>query len=400
MQLSAHGRILIVPDSYKGTLTSKQVASAIRAGLSLALPEIHYTELPLADGGEGSSTICGELLHGTRVNLEVTGPEGTPVTAFYYKTPDNRTLIELAAASGLPLCNNTKQSAKTRTTYGTGELIKHAIQNGARDITLFLGGSATTDGGVGMAKALGFRFLDKAGIPLPTPTDSLQTESEPPTSNYPGEQLHAISQIDPGDSASLLKGVTIKAVCDVKNPLFGPAGAAHIYGPQKGLTPSEVITLDSELQNLARQCTTHLKTENHNYPGAGAAGGSGFAVLTFLKGELVPGADYFLDLIGFDELARASDLIITGEGRVDEQSVTGKLLCSILARATALGKPVISLSGAVDLPREILLQTPLLTAVGVGRTDSMTNPAEALQLSAFQLGKLLAAAGGPIKGHT
>lgn len=385
VKLSDSPKILIVPDSFKGTLDAPLVAAAVKKGFLRIFPKALIDCFPMADGGEGSSSIVGAILGATRVEVPAVGPEGRLVEGFYYQSRDGaRAFIELAAASGLPLSKNPKQTAPQATTFGTGQLVRHAITHGARQVTLFLGGSATSDAGVGMAKAIGFKFLDAAGAEMPDALTYLERGHD-----FPGERLSEIAEIRSGTAASLLEGVQVVAVVDVPNSLFGAHGAAYIYGPQKGLDPDGVRIVDVGLEHVAFIVKRDLRNDYAQLPGAGAAGGAGYGVLAFFGGELQPGAPYFLDLIDFNIKASGADLVITGEGKVDVQSVEGKLLRELLVRTAERGKPLLSLAGTVDLAAEHFERNPHFSAFGLGRPDALTKTACALELLAQQVAKLL-----------
>ena len=365
MKLDRNPHILILPDSFKGSLSAKDAAQIIGSSFRDIFPEATVEAFPMADGGEGSSEIVGELFGAERVELQATGPEGNTVDGFFYLTRDGKAFVEFAAASGLPLAKNPTQTAYSATSFGSGELIRKAIELGAREVFLFLGGSATTDGGVGMARALGYEFIDG------------------------GEgALETISAIKDVGANTILQNVSIIGVTDVKNPLCGPNGAAAVYGPQKGNSPESVSQLDRGLTHLARIVKRDLGCDGSSQEGAGAAGGAGFGVSAFLKGELRSGPSFFLDLIEFDRRAANADLIITSEGKVDEQSLRGKLLAEILRRTGSLRTPVLSLSGVVDLSLAQLQEFENLFVFGLGHKNSLAQPKAALELLAYQVALL------------
>ena len=366
-------RVLIVPNGFKGTLSAGEAAAAIRDGFAAAIPDGHYQLFPLADGGQGSSEIIGANIGAPRVELEVIGPEGLPVTGFYF-AKDGKAFVELAAASGLTLSKEPENTAAIATTFGTGQLIRHAIEGGAKEVTLFLGGSATTDGGVGFAKAVGYKFLDSAGNVMPTAVE-YQQKGEP----FDGERLAAIASIDAQTATEFLGGVKLAAVVDVDNPLVGKNGAAHIYGPQKGLDRAAVLELDRALGHLAEVVGKNTSEDYALVPGAGAAGGSGFGMLAFLGGELIQGPKFFLDTIDYDTRLAESDLVITGEGKVDFQSIEGKLLAEVLSRAAEKRVPVISLAGVNALSDEEIAAFPNFKSYGITTPNALTEPYKALR---------------------
>ncbi len=389
MQVKNNANILIIPDSYKGNLSSNRVAAILAESFRWAFPQANVAAYPMADGGESSSEIVGEMLGATRVEHEVCGPEGTAVTGFYYleknpQTSNRRAFIELAAASGFALSKNPQLTATRATTYGTGELIKRAIEAGATEIFLFLGGSATTDGGVGFAKALGWNFFAATGALLPPPDLNAGT-------TYPGEQLDKLAKLDVGKSPELLRGVKIIGITDVRNPLYGPEGAAYIYGPQKGADPAAVESLDKGLRNLEATYADTFDRQLKDIPGTGAAGGTGFGVLAFLGGTLQDGPSFFLDLIEFDKRLPTLDLIVTGEGKVDAQSMRGKLLRELLNRTHETKVPLISFAGVSDLRLTDLEAHPNFKAFGLGHVECLRDPEQALTLLSRQVAQLLRA---------
>ncbi|MEU7692836.1 glycerate kinase [Microbispora hainanensis] len=335
------GHVVIAPDKFRGSLTSPEVAAHVAAGLRLAgAGDVPVVELPVADGGDG--TVDAVVASGfTRIETRVTGPAGDPVTASYAvrDEPGARVaVIELAEASGLRRLPG-EPVPLTATSRGTGELIAHAVRHGATRIVLGLGGSACTDGGAGMAQALGARLLDAAGNDLPAGGAALR-------------DLHTI------DASGLLRGFEVIVASDVDNPLLGPYGAAAVYGPQKGASPQDVAVLEAGLARLAAVAAhTHglAGAAEHDgvvramgvagRPGAGAAGGVGFGALTFLGAEIRPGIGYLLDLVDFDRHVEGARLVITGEGSIDEQTLRGKAPVGVAAAAAKHGVPVVAVCG-------------------------------------------------------
>lgn len=369
--------ILIVPDSFKGTLSSPEVATCIAEGFVAVFPELQVVKRPLADGGEGSTECIGDQLGAERVELTVSGPEGDDVQGFYYKLGSDKAFVELAAGSGLTQIKTNAISPLARSTFGFGELIRHAIlESRAKDITVFLGGSATTDCGVGAAAALGVQFLDRDGKSVVS-KDLLKA----------GIDISRIESVS--FKESILGEVTIRAACDVDNPLTGPKGAAAIYGPQKGLTPVDIEVADRNFEKLITFVAKELGSSYRaaTTPGCGAAGGAGFGVLNLLAGELVSGPEYFLDLIEFERLAKDADIIITGEGKLDNQSIEGKLLSRLLKRNP--GKLLLSLCGVVEVSPQALVEVPPLTPFGLGQVAALEKPAECLRILAANVAKLI-----------
>ena len=325
--------VILAPDSFKGALSALSFCQIAREEIQKVFPHCSIRSIPIADGGEGTVDSFLLAAGGRRVSLKVTGPLSQPVDGFYGLLADGKTaVIEMAAAAGLPLAASSPNPAKT-TTYGVGELVRHAVeQGGARQILLGLGGSATNDGGCGMASALGVIFRDKDGIPfLPT-----------------GETLKDIAEIDPSPALSLLSGVSIRALCDVDNPLFGPSGAAFVFAPQKGADDTMVQLLDQGLRHygaLLEQLPFGASVSS--LPGAGAAGGLGAGLCALLGASLAPGIDLLLDTVQLDYMLPDCDLIVTGEGKFDGQSLHGKAVMGICQRAKVQNVPVIALVGAV-----------------------------------------------------
>ncbi|MBE1592701.1 glycerate kinase [Nonomuraea angiospora] len=337
-------QVLVAPDKFKGSLTAAEVAARVSAGLG-----VPTVELPVADGGDGTvdAAVAGGF---SRVTIEVTGPTGERISASYaWQDAGATAVVELAEASGLRRLPGGHEPL-TATSHGTGELIADAVRRGAKRVVLGLGGSACTDGGAGMAQALGARLLDADGDDLPRG----------------GAALKGLARIDLSGFVDV-SGVEFVVASDVDNPLLGPHGAAAVYGPQKGATPDDVRTLEAGLARLAAVATaTHglMGAVEHDdtpramgvagAPGAGAAGGVGFAALAFLHAELRPGIGYLLDLLGFGELVKDARLVITGEGSLDEQSLRGKAPVGVARAAAEAGVPVVAVCGRRTLTDEEL----------------------------------------------
>jgi len=352
--------VLVAPDKFKGSLTAAEVAATVAA--ALGVPAV---ELPVADGGDG--TVDAAVAAGfDRVTVRVTGPTGEPVEASYARR-GGTAVVELAEASGLRRLPGGLEPL-TATSYGTGELIADAVKQGATRVVLGLGGSACTDGGAGMVQALGARLLDSAGRDLP----------------HGGAALRDLDRIDVSHFLDV-SGVAFVVASDVDNPLLGPHGAAAVYGPQKGATPEQVKLLDAALGRLAAVATrTHglAGAVEHDdtpramgvagAPGAGAAGGVGFAALAFLHADIQPGIDYLLDLLGFHEHVQGARLVITGEGSLDEQTLRGKAPAGVARAAAAAGVPVVAVCGRRTLTDEQLREAGIETAYAL--TDLEPDP--------------------------
>ncbi|MYM28081.1 glycerate kinase [Duganella sp. CY15W] len=326
-------KIVIAPDSFKESLTALAVANEIEAGFREVFPDAEYVKLPVADGGEGTVQAMIDASGGKRVALQVTGPLGTQVSAFYGLMGDGQTaVIEMAAASGLELVLPSQRNPLRTTSFGTGQLILNALNAGARRFVLGIGGSATNDGGAGMLQALGGRLLDAAGANL-----------EPG-----GGALNLLDRIDLSELDPRIQDCTFDVACDVSNPLVGPQGASAIFGPQKGATPEMVATLDDNLRHYASIIARDLGRQVADVPGAGAGGGIGAAMMVFLGGQLRPGSEIVTAAVGLDAAVAAADLVITGEGRIDGQTIHGKTPIGVARVAQRHGKPVIAIAGSLS----------------------------------------------------
>lgn len=331
-------RILLAPDKFRGSLTARQVTDAMAEGVRLVYPNAELIALPLADGGEGTAQVLTEATNGTWHTATVSDPLGRPVEAGFGLSGDGQTaFIEMSAASGLALLTRDERSIVRTGTFGTGELIRQAVDRGVEHVVLAIGGSATTDAGIGMASALGWQFLDKQGEPLPAI----------------GMSLPRISRIVP-PTASYIDGTRFTVACDVTNPLHGRQGAAYVYGPQKGGTPLEILWTDTGLRRLARVVQEQFGVDVADVPGAGAAGGLGAGALFFLNAILRPGVDVVLDAVQFNRHVHKADYVLTGEGKLDRQTMQGKVLKGVADRVVRqfgghAQVPVIALCGTLDL---------------------------------------------------
>lgn len=326
------GKIVLIPDSFKGTLSSVEVCRVLRGCVELRLPGCEVRAIPVADGGEGSVDAFLAALGGEKVHARVAGPFFEPVESFYGLTDGGKTaIVEMAACAGLPLAGERRDPALT-TTYGVGELIALAVEGGARKIILGLGGSATNDAGCGAAAALGVRFFDRTGTPF-VPT---------------GGTLGEVERIDVSAARERLRGVEITTMCDIDNPMYGENGAAYVFTPQKGAGPEQVRALDAGLRRLAGVMRRELGMDFAELPGAGAAGAMGAGVTAFLGASLQSGIESVLNAVDFDRAAADADLIFTGEGRLDSQSLRGKVVIGVARRAKRLGKRVIAIVGGAE----------------------------------------------------
>ncbi len=325
--------IIIAPDKFKGSMTAVEAARCIARGIKAVFPFAELTLLPLSDGGEGLVESLVEAAAGSTETVKATNPLGYSVEARLGIINDKKTaVIEMASASGLTLIPEELRNPAITTTYGTGELIKAALDRKCSELIIGIGGSATNDGGTGMARALGVKFLDRSGQQL----------------KPGGAELNRLDRIDMSEIDSRLDGKDIKVACDVSNPLTGPQGASHIYGPQKGATPDMVEQLEQALVNFARIVERDLGLNIDSIPGAGAAGGLGAGLIAFLGAKLHSGIDLVLDTLEIDKLLPGCTLLITGEGRLDSQSVYGKTPIGAARRARSFNVPVLALAGSLD----------------------------------------------------
>lgn len=331
-------KIVIASDSFKGSISSMEIAGIVAEAASEVFPECETVRLEMADGGEGTTDALCRALGGEMVKCEVHGPFREKVISEYaiVDVPGEglTAVIEMSQASGLPLIPTGLRNPMLTTTFGTGELILDALGRGCRHFLIGIGGSATNDGGTGMLAALGWRFLDSDGKELPPV----------------GASLEKIASVDSSGKNPALNGCTFITACDVDNPFCGPDGAAFVFGPQKGAGPEEVRLLDKGLESFASVIQESTGTNVKEIPGAGAAGGLGGALMAFLGSRLTPGAEMVLDVIGFDSLAEGADLVITGEGKMDGQTLKGKAPLCVLKHASKLGIPTIAIAGMISDP--------------------------------------------------
>ena len=333
--------ILVAPDSYKGSLSALEVANAMEKGILSVFPETKVTKVPIADGGEGTTDALVTATGGRLMRTKVMGPLEDTVEARWGILGDGLTaVIEMAAASGLPLISKTQYNPLITTTYGTGQLIKAALDEGIRKLIIGIGGSATNDGGAGMASALGVKFLDEFNHELPNG----------------GASLNKLAKLDLSELDSRLKETTILVACDVDNPLCGLSGASAVYGPQKGATPAMVDELDQALNHYAHLAKLITNKDVAEYPGAGAAGGLGAGLMFFTSAELRPGIQIVLEAADFEEKVKQADLVITGEGRTDFQTAYGKAPVGVAKLAQKYNVPTLCLSGGLGPGCEDVLE--------------------------------------------
>ena len=373
-------KILLVPDSFKGTLSSRQVCQVMAGQLRRFFPQAQVKSIPVADGGEGSVEAFLAAAGGERRTRTVTGPFGEPVEAFYGILGDGRTaVIEMAACAGLPLAEG-RLNPERATTYGVGELLLAAKEAGCTKAILGLGGSCTNDGGVGAAAALGAKFTRADGAAfIPT-----------------GGTLGEIAALDVSPVAQALQGMELTAMCDIDNPLYGEAGAAAVFAPQKGADAAMVARLDAGLRHLGQVATRCLGRDFSHLPGAGAAGGLGFGMAAFCGAQLRMGIDAVLDAVGFDSLLPGTDMVFTGEGKIDSQSARGKVVSGVAARCRKAGVPVVAVVGQIGQGFEEMYQQGLTAVFSINRAaqpfaESRFHAGENLALTMENIVRLLAA---------
>ncbi|ENM5894346.1 glycerate kinase [Vibrio mimicus] len=364
-------KVVIAPDSFKESLTAKQVCDAIQAGLARVWNDAKFVAIPVADGGEGTVQSLVDATQGRIVEVKVMGPQGKRVEAFYGMLGDNQTaVIEMAAASGLHHVPIAQRDPKLTTSFGTGELIHHALDQGVTKLIIGLGGSATNDGGVGMLAALGARFTNADGEPI----------------QLTGGGLRELANIDLSDFDPRLQHCDLLVACDVNNPLCGDKGASAVFGPQKGATPDDVRLLDGALQQfglLTEKITGKAVLQS---AGAGAAGGMGAALLAYTHATLRPGIEIVLDTVQLAHQVSDADLVITGEGRIDSQTVHGKTPMGVAKVAKRFDVPVIALSGCTGENYQAVYQCGI-DAVFAAVPRAMTLE-DALKESDFNLADL------------
>jgi glycerate kinase len=363
--------VVVAPDSFKGSLSAVQAAEAMERGVIEAWPDSRVVKIPIADGGEGTVEALVGSTSGRYVTSTVRGPLGQPVEARWGVLGDGRTaVIEMAAASGLTLVPPGRRDPRIASTFGTGQLVRAALDAGFRRVVIGIGGSATNDGGSGMAKALGVRFLDGRGDTLPEG----------------GAALSRLVSVDLTRVDPRLAETEILVACDVDNPLTGPRGASAVYGPQKGATPAVVAELDEALERYARVSIEGTGRDVARLPGAGAAGGLGAGLLFFTPARLVPGIDLVLDSTRFDDQVRGASLVIVGEGRTDHQTAMGKAPVGVARVASRHGVPVLLVSGSLGPGAEEVL------AHGIGRIVQASPPELPLEEAMARAAELLQAA--------
>ncbi|CEG21486.1 Glycerate 2-kinase [Planococcus massiliensis] len=327
-------KVVVAIDSFKGSISSADGSKAIASGIKTVFPFAEIVALPLADGGEGTVEALVHAAGGEFIKTTVTGPLGTEIMARYGVIKNGKTaVIEVAEACGLDLVPTAQRNPLLTTTFGVGQLILHAIGRGCREFVIGLGGSATNDGGVGMLQALGFQFLDENGQEVARG----------------GGMVKSIRSVDTSQAVLELKDCRFRVACDVNNVLHGPTGASHVFGPQKGATPEMVASLDAGLRHFGDVLRNQLNIDLQNLPGSGAAGGLGGAFAGFLQANLESGIELILNITAMEEKMQGADFVITGEGKLDDQTAMGKAPLGVAQLAAKQGIPVIALAGAVPI---------------------------------------------------
>lgn len=350
-------KIVLAPDSFKGSLSAMEVCQAMAAGIRSVDPKAEIVMLPMADGGEGTVEGLTNAYQGQMIHTQVTGPAGRPVDASYGILNQSLCIVEVAQTSGLTLLSEEERDPKTTTTYGLGELILDALNRGCKSFIVGLGGSGTNDGGCGMAKALGYEFIDKQGNPLQGPMN--------------GGCLDQIAQIRKDKVDPRILAAEFRAACDVTNPLCGEHGASAVFGPQKGATPEDVKFLDARLAHMAEIVKEDLGKDVLEQPGTGAAGGLGAGVIAFLDGQLCKGVQIIAELLGLEEAMIGANLVITGEGRCDRQTLGGKTPYGVISAAAKQNIPSMIIAGSVGEGLEPLYEMGVTEIIGI-KDETMT----------------------------
>lgn len=368
-------KIVIAPDSFKGSMSAWEACIAIDRGIKKVLPNADLRLVPVADGGEGTMDSLVAATSGQKVEVTVTGPLYAPVAAAYGILGDQETcIIEMASASGLYLVTPEQRDPMKATTYGTGELIKSALDNGCKKFILAIGGSATNDGGIGMLQALGMKLLDAEGKPI----------------GMGAQELHRVAEIDSREFDPRIPEAEFLIATDVQNPLVGPHGASHVFGPQKGASPEMAEALDGYLNHWANLVEAHTGIRLHDQPGAGAAGGIGGAFQAFFPSQTKRGIDIVIEYTGLGETMEGADLVITGEGQIDFQTASGKTPMGVAQEAAKRGIPVMALAGSIGKGIDTLYQYGIhsihsIVSAPMSLQEAMDRGEELLSLTAEQV---------------
>lgn len=372
-------KIVIAPDSYKESLSALEVATAIERGFREIFPSANYVKLPVADGGEGTVEAMVAATQGRIIHVPVTGPLGEPVEGFYGLSGDDQSaFIEMAAASGLELVPPSQRNPLKTTSWGTGELIRHALDAGVKHIIIGIGGSATNDGGAGMVQALGAKLLDAAQKPV----------------GLGGGELATLAHIDLTGLDKRLKACRIEVACDVTNPLTGEEGATAVFGPQKGATPEMIVTLDNALAHYAQVIARDLDIDVLNLSGGGAAGGMGAALYAFCGAQLRQGIEIVTDALHLADQVADADLVITGEGRIDSQTIHGKVPVGVANVAKRFNRPVIGIAGSLTVDVGVVHEHGIDAVFSVIYTicsleDALENASENVRMAARNIAAAL-----------
>lgn len=343
-------KFVLAPDSFKESMTAKEAAEAMEKGIKKVISSAECIKVPMADGGEGTVQSLVDATNGEIINVEVTGPDGKKASAIFGILGDKKTaVIEMASASGIHLIKKEERNPLYTTTYGTGELIRYALDKGVERLLIGIGGSATNDGGAGMAQALGVRFLDETGREL----------------SFGGGALEKLSKIDLSGMDERIKKVSVEVACDVTNPLTGKNGASYIFGPQKGATPEMVKQLDKNLNHYGEIIKNQLGKDIINVPGAGGAGGLGAGLLAFLNAELKRGVELVIKYTDLEEKMKGANYVFTGEGGVDYQTVFGKTPFGVSTIAKQLGIPTILFAGRIGEGSENLYEHGVVSIINI-----------------------------------
>jgi len=355
-------KIVIAPDSFKGSLTAVEVSDAIEQGIREIFPESEIVKIPMADGGDGTVHCLVNATGGKILKEKVTGPLGDEVLASYGILGDKKTaVIEMAEASGLTLVSENRRNPLVTTTYGTGQLIKFALDQGCRKMIIGIGGSATNDGGAGMVQALGAKLLDKDGEEI----------------GFGGGELKKVFRIDTKYLDNRLSETKVLVASDVSNPLCGPQGASRIYGPQKGATPEVIEELDESLAYFAGIIKRDLNKDVKDIPGAGAAGGLGASLIAFLNAELRPGIEIIIEIVKLEQAIKGADLVITGEGKIDSQTIYGKAPIGVAKIAKKYHIPVIAVAAIIGNDADIVYQYGINTLLKISEPPMNLNESKA-----------------------
>jgi len=355
-------KIVIAPDSFKGSLTAVEVSDAIEQGIREIFPESEIVKIPMADGGDGTVHCLVNATGGKILREKVTGPLGDEVLASYGILGDKKTaVIEMAEASGLTLVSENRRNPLVTTTYGTGQLIKFALDQGCRKMIIGIGGSATNDGGAGMVQALGAKLLDKDGEEI----------------GFGGGELKKVFRIDTKYLDNRLSETKVLVASDVSNPLCGPQGASRIYGPQKGATPEVIEELDESLAYFAGIIKRDLNKDVKDIPGAGAAGGLGASLIAFLNAELRPGIEIIIEIVKLEQAIKGADLVITGEGKIDSQTIYGKAPIGVAKIAKKYHIPVIAVAAIIGNDADIVYQYGINTLLKISEPPMNLNESKA-----------------------